>query len=110
MNRKFSNEFISSKNYKKYSLSIEQEVNGNVKEGKLYNPETGEVVNIVNYIPRFVTSEDYTDTFGYHWNIFRKTQIDSVQKNKLTEKDSEDIGKLIKKSVRIQSKFWSNSV
>ena len=32
---------------------------------------------IRDFIPRFVTSENYTDSFGYQWNIHRKTQLDS---------------------------------
>ena len=32
---------------------------------------------VVNRIPRFVVSENYANTFGFQWNQFRKTQLDS---------------------------------
>ena len=32
---------------------------------------------ITNGIPRFVPRENYAGTFGYQWNIHRKTQLDS---------------------------------
>ena len=32
---------------------------------------------IVGAIPRFVPSENYASTFGFQWNRFRKTQLDS---------------------------------
>lgn len=33
---------------------------------------------IVRGIPRFVSDENYADNFGYQWNRFRKTQLDSL--------------------------------
>ena len=32
---------------------------------------------IVEGIPRFVPSENYSDSFGVQWNLFRETQLDS---------------------------------
>ena len=31
---------------------------------------------IINYIPRFVESENYSNSFGYQWNRFSSTQLD----------------------------------
>jgi len=44
---------------------------------------------IVNSIPRFVSSDNYAHSFGYQWNIHRKTQLDSftglnISKDRLT--------------------------
>jgi SAM-dependent methyltransferase len=44
---------------------------------------------VVNNIPRFVSSEMYTLSFGLQWNIFRKTQLDSytgttISKDRIT--------------------------
>ena len=44
---------------------------------KFYAPSTGEEFPIVNSIPRFVKSDNYTTSFGLQWNKFRKTQLDS---------------------------------
>jgi ubiquinone/menaquinone biosynthesis C-methylase UbiE len=35
---------------------------------------------IVSGIPRFVPSENYSDSFGFEWNTFVKTQVDSFNK------------------------------
>lgn len=32
---------------------------------------------IVSDIPRFLTGDNYTDSFGFQWNIHRRTQLDS---------------------------------
>jgi SAM-dependent methyltransferase len=32
---------------------------------------------VINGIPRFVPIKNYADSFGYQWNIHRKTQLDS---------------------------------
>jgi len=34
-------------------------------------------VPVVNNIPRFVPHENYASSFGYQWNIHRRTQLDS---------------------------------
>lgn len=31
---------------------------------------------IINYIPRFVELDNYADSFGFQWNLFKKTQHD----------------------------------
>ena len=33
--------------------------------------------SIVKDVPRFVSSSNYADSFGFQWNIFKKTQLDS---------------------------------
>ena len=33
--------------------------------------------NIKNNIPRFVGEENYADNFGYQWNLYNQTQLDS---------------------------------
>jgi len=37
----------------------------------------GKSFPIINNIPRFVPHEDYTNTFGFQWDLHRKTQLDS---------------------------------
>ena len=40
---------------------------------------------IVRSIPRFCDSKNYTENFGYQWNIFDKNQIDSYSNIKQSE-------------------------
>jgi len=59
---------------------LSNEVNkedGSVREGELVCPSCGVQYPIKDSIPRFVPGENYTDSFGYQWNIHRKTQLDS---------------------------------
>lgn len=52
-------------------------VGGRVENGELTCICCDRSYPIVGFIPRFVLSEDYTDTFGFQWNRFAKTQLDS---------------------------------
>ena len=40
---------------------------------------------IKNGIPRFVPESNYADNFGFQWNRFRRTQLDSYSKTKISE-------------------------
>lgn len=40
--------------------------------------------SIVNDIPRFVDKNNYSNSFGYQWNIFDKTQLDSYTKKNIS--------------------------
>ena len=84
MKKSFASEFISTNTKKKYQLHIEEEYNGCVKKGNLTIIDGKETISIINFIPRFVQSEDYTENFGMQWNIFKKTQIDSSNLTNLT--------------------------
>jgi hypothetical protein len=57
---------------------------GNVADGKLNCTSCGREFPIVRSIARFVPSEDYAESFGYQWNYFDKTQLDSHMKNDLS--------------------------
>jgi SAM-dependent methyltransferase len=46
----------------------------------------GEKYPIINGIPRFVNSENYSADFGFQWNIFYKTQLDSYSGQDITER------------------------
>lgn len=58
--------------------------NGNVAEGQLTCSSCGRVFPIVRSMPRFVPSEDYAHSWGYQWNLFDKTQLDSYAGNNLS--------------------------
>tara|TARA_B100000029_G_scaffold504803_2_gene584312 strand:+ start:1472 stop:2422 length:951 start_codon:yes stop_codon:yes gene_type:complete len=40
---------------------------------------------IINEIPRLTGLSNYSDSFGYQWNIFGKTQLDSYTKKTISE-------------------------
>ena len=50
-----------------------------------YVSTNGTVFPIVNNIPRFVNTKNYTDTFGLQWNSFTKIQLDTNSRFTLTE-------------------------
>lgn len=50
---------------------------GSVSEGELVCRDCGVHYPVVGRIPRFVSVENYADSFGYQWNIHCKTQLDS---------------------------------
>ncbi len=47
-----------------------------VKDGDRYLDQAGSSFPIIRGVPRFVTESNYTDSFGFQWNKFQKTQID----------------------------------
>lgn len=50
---------------------------GEILEGKLVCEKCGQSYPIHNSIPRFVPKEHYANSFGFQWNRFAKTQLDS---------------------------------
>jgi ubiquinone/menaquinone biosynthesis C-methylase UbiE len=70
------------------------------KEGTEYKDSDGNIFPIINGVPRFVPADNYTNSFGFQWNKFQKTQIDREAKNSsfskerffvATEWDKEDL-------------------
>lgn len=55
---------------------VTEESNGEIKDGRLDCSNCKSHVPIKNYIPRFVPSENYAQSFGFQWNKHAKTQID----------------------------------
>ena len=57
-----------------------------IKKGDYYISENGlEKFPIINSIPRFCINNNYTESFGYQWNKYDNTQLDSTNKIKLSE-------------------------
>lgn len=50
---------------------------GVVQEGRLDCPGCSATYPIVGAVPRFVPASNYADSFGFQWNRFRRTQLDS---------------------------------
>ena len=57
------------------TLSSKEVVNGRVRSGTL-STQTGQTYRIVNFIPRFVPLENYAQSFGFQWDLHRRTQYD----------------------------------
>lgn len=55
---------------------VRAEEAGEIKEGELFAPESGQSYRIKNFIPRFVEDDSYTASFGEQWNRYRRTQLD----------------------------------
>ncbi len=56
--------------------SMGKESHGEIKEGILHCNNCKSEFPIKNHIPRFVSSENYAQSFGFQWNRHAKTQID----------------------------------
>ena len=65
-------------------LAIESEREGEIESGHLSCPSCHERFPIVRSIPRFVPSDNYVNTFGFQWNQFRLTQLDSHSKTSIS--------------------------
>lgn len=75
----------------RFQLQIENEENDRVKSGNLVNGEKR--IPIKGYIPRFVGDSNYASSFGYQWNQFKITQIDSKTGLSLSKKRFYDFTK-----------------
>jgi len=51
--------------------------NGKLKTGQFMSRVSGNKYPIIDYIPRFVSSDNYASNFGIQWNIHSDTQLDS---------------------------------
>ena len=58
------------------TLSINEETNNQIKTGELFCTKCKKIFPIINFIPRFVTNNNYADTFGFEWNTFNDTLYD----------------------------------
>jgi SAM-dependent methyltransferase len=60
-----------------FDLSVAAESDGEVLDGVLACAACRGSFPVVRSIPRLVPLENYAGTFGFQWNRFRKTQLDS---------------------------------
>jgi len=54
---------------------------GEIVEGVLTCRNCGQTYQITNSIPRFIEPDNYAASFGYQWNLFRRTQLDTFSGN-----------------------------
>src|SRR5687768_1026924 len=55
----------------------ERESQGEIEQGALVCAGCRRAVPIVRFIPRFAPPENYSASFGFQWQRFRTTQLDS---------------------------------
>ena len=59
-----------------FVLKAKKEDNAFVQEGVLCCDGCDKEYLIINGIPRFVPQSNYADSFGFEWNMHKKTQYD----------------------------------
>ena len=62
---------------REFRVTNAQEANGEVESGQLVTLDGTREYPILKGVPRFVPSENYAGSFGFQWNRFRRTQLDS---------------------------------
>lgn len=85
------------------SLSIERS-DKEIAEGELICPNCHHNYPIHNYIPRFVHSDEYVQSFSMEWTLHKNTQLDSFSGTRESEetfkaKTGFDLGRLVGKLV-----------
>ena len=66
----------------KLKLEVLKRDGEEILEGMLHSPH-GQKYPILNGIPRFVSSEEYTDTFGFQWNRHARIYFDGKDKHRI---------------------------
>ena len=66
------------------SLAITNEAEGEIESGTLGCASCAAAYPIVRFIPRFVPADNYSNSFGFQWNRFRRTQLDSATGQPIT--------------------------
>ncbi len=59
------------------TLHVTEEVDGDVVSGELACDSCQSGYPVLRSVPRFVPADNYARNFGYQWNRFRQTQLDS---------------------------------
>ena len=65
-------------------LCDERESAAEIETGTLTCAGCGAEYPIVDFVPRFVPRDNYSSSFGFQWNRFRRTQLDSVTGQPIT--------------------------
>ncbi len=59
------------------TLSTDREECGEVESGGLKCAACSRTYPVIRFIPRFVAEQNYASSFGFQWNRFARTQLDS---------------------------------
>lgn len=66
------------------ALQVQEQSGEHVESGVLLCPACTVEYPIVRFVPRFVAAENYSSSFGFQWNRFRRTQLDSTSGQPIT--------------------------
>jgi uncharacterized protein YbaR (Trm112 family)/2-polyprenyl-3-methyl-5-hydroxy-6-metoxy-1,4-benzoquinol methylase len=66
------------------SLRIHEEAQDEIESGSLGCGSCAATYPIVQFVPRFVPVENYSSSFGFQWNRFRRTQLDSTTREPIS--------------------------
>ena len=67
-------------------LRTDSAENSEIKEGRLTCSRCGKFFPIKNFIPRFVDTDEYLDSFSFEWNTFYDVQMDILNKTDESER------------------------
>ena len=67
-------------------LSAAREEEGEIADGTLTCTGCGAVFPVVRFVPRFVPAQNYSSSFGFQWNRFRRTQLDSTTEQPISRR------------------------
>lgn len=67
-------------------LDVEREAEGEIESGTLRCAACPRTFPIVRFVPRFVPADNYSTSFGFQWNHFRRTQLDSSTGQPITRR------------------------
>ncbi|QKF83305.1 methyltransferase domain-containing protein [Halarcobacter ebronensis] len=82
------------------SIDVEEEKNNRIKEGTFHCSSCSSSYKIINFVPRFVTNEEYVSSFGDEWHLFKKV------KNSKTDMSKDEMDKYLGlKEVNIKDKM-----
>lgn len=84
MKKELLNELVCPKCKGKLSLSDEVFFEKEVKSGYLTS-SCGAKFRIENFIPRFVASDKYVQSFSFEWQMHSRTQVDSLSGYNISE-------------------------
>jgi len=59
---------------------------GEIEDGELRCTGCPTSYPVAGFIPRFAPRDNYTSSFGFQWNEFRRTQLDSYSGHPITER------------------------
>jgi SAM-dependent methyltransferase len=64
---------------------VEERESDQIKEGSLICSTGQHLFKITRFIPRFLSGDHYTSSFGFEWNQHVRTQLDSMNGMRLSE-------------------------
>lgn len=64
------------------SLRVSSRVGNEIEDGSLTCKRCGKSFIISRFIPRFVSSDQYTRSFSFQWNLFSSTQLNQAESEK----------------------------